>query len=167
MVAWTSDPQVVRHLTWDPGGLDEARSFIERTIAQSREDPRATYEFAIVELGTGLIVGGAGMRIRDRENRRAELGYVLRRDRRRMGYMTDAVRLLLAFGFGMGLHRIEAVCRPENRGSARVLEKAGLEFEGRMRHVKLVRGELWGSLVYAALADEWPARQIPRLTRMR
>jgi ribosomal-protein-alanine N-acetyltransferase len=165
MVAWISDQAVVQHLTWNTGGLDQARSFIARTIAQSREDPRLIYEFAVVELETGFVVGSAGIRIRDRENCCAELGYALRRDRWRRGYMTDAVRMLLAFGFGMGLHRIEAVCRPENGGSARVLEKAGLQFEGRLREVKFVRGEWWDSMMYAAIANRWPAKQAPKLTR--
>jgi RimJ/RimL family protein N-acetyltransferase len=159
MVAWVSDEEVVRNLTWSTGGLHQAKAFIEKTIAQSKEDPRLIYEFAIIELATDLPVGSAGMRIRDPKNGRAELGYVLRRDRWRKGYMTEAVKLLLTFGFGIGMHRIEAVCRPENRGSARVLEKAGLQFEGRLHEVLFVRDEWWDSMMYAALASRWPACQ--------
>jgi [ribosomal protein S5]-alanine N-acetyltransferase len=69
--------------------------------------------------------------------------------------MTDAVRQLLALGFEMGMHRIEAVCRPEKVGSARVLEKAGLRYQGRLHQVKQVRGGWWDSMMYAAIAGQW------------
>ena len=114
----------------------------------------------MVERASGLIVGGAGLRVRDWRDRRADLGYVLRRDRWGRGYTTDAVRLLVALGFELGMHRIEATCHPDNRASARVMEKNGLRFEGHMRHVHLVRGQWWDSLLYAILAgDEVPQKQ--------
>jgi RimJ/RimL family protein N-acetyltransferase len=59
---------------------------------------------------------------------------------------------LLRFGFDrLDLHRIAATCHPDNRGSSRVLEKAGMELEGRMRDHKLIRGEWRDSLLYAAI----------------
>jgi ribosomal-protein-alanine N-acetyltransferase len=151
VVAWTSDPEVVRHLTWDVGDYTSAMGFVERTIAQAREQPRSIYEFAMIERASGMVVGSAGLRVRDRRHQRADLGYVLRRDRWGRGYMTESVKLLLAFGFKLGMHRIEATCRPENQASAKVLEKAGLSFEGRMREVQYVRGEWWDALLFAAL----------------
>jgi [ribosomal protein S5]-alanine N-acetyltransferase len=40
----------------------------------------------------------------------------------------------MVFGFtDLGLHRIEAMCFPRNRASARVLEKAALRHEGLSR----------------------------------
>jgi [ribosomal protein S5]-alanine N-acetyltransferase len=153
MLAWISDPEAIRNLTWDVGDLFQAQQFIEKTIAQSQEKPRSIYELAIVELPSKSVVGSAGLRIQDWRHRRADLGYILRRDRWGRGYMTEAVKLLLKLGFTLGIHRIEATCRPENLASARVLQKSGLQLEGRMRHVQFVRGEWWDALMFAVISD--------------
>src|SRR5207253_4619395 len=86
MTAWTSDPEVVRFLTWGVGDRGRARQFIEQKVAESEEQPRSVYELAVIERATGLVVGGAGLRVRDWRHRRADLGYVLRRDRWGRGY---------------------------------------------------------------------------------
>jgi [ribosomal protein S5]-alanine N-acetyltransferase len=56
----------------------------------------------------------------------------------------------------LGAHRVEATCHPENAASARVLEKAGLTFEGRLREHVLARGVWRDSLLYAALSGDVP-----------
>jgi RimJ/RimL family protein N-acetyltransferase len=68
------------------------------------------------------------------------------------GYATEATRRLVRFGFDeFDLQRIEATCHPDNRASARVLEKAGFQYEGRMRDHLLVLGQWRDSLLYAAV----------------
>ena len=136
------------------GESARAVQFVQRQMALAAERPRAIYELAMVERASGLIVGGAGLRVRDWRDRRADLGYVLRRDRWGRGYTTDAVRLLVALGFELGMHRIEATCHPDNRASARVMEKNGMRFEGRMRHVQCVHGQWWDALLYAVVVDD-------------
>lgn len=50
------------------------------------------------------------------------------------GYMTEGMRLLIRFAVGqLGLHRIEALVRPENIRSVRMLEAAGFHVEGMAR----------------------------------
>jgi RimJ/RimL family protein N-acetyltransferase len=160
MTSWTSDPRVVRFLTWEVGDHAGALQFIKQKIAEAEEHPRVVYELAMVERATGLLVGSAGLRVRDWQHRRGELGYVLRRDRWGRGYTTEAVRLLIALGFELGLHRVEATCHPDNGASARVMEKTGMRFEGRMRQIQCVRGEWWDALMYAiVVGDEVASNQ--------
>jgi RimJ/RimL family protein N-acetyltransferase len=67
-------------------------------------------------------------------HRRAELGYWLGVPFWNQGYVTEAVRRVLAFGFHhLQLHRVQATCFQRNLASARVLEKAGLRYEGLLR----------------------------------
>lgn len=55
--------------------------------------------------------------------------------------MTEIVKRMIQFGFEkMGLVRIEARCHPENIASARVMEKAGMQFEGILRKHLFARG---------------------------
>jgi len=80
---------------------------------------------------------------------------------------TEAAELLLRFGVDhLQLRRISATCHPDNHASVRVLEKAGLEYEGRMRSHLFVRGAWRDSLLYAAVnGDEQTdtlVRQVPR-----
>jgi len=51
----------------------------------------------------------------------------------------------------LDLHRIEATCHPDDRASARVLEKAGFHFEGRLRDHMRMRGQWRDSLLYATI----------------
>ena len=45
--------------------------------------------------------------------------------------MADAVETLIRFAFqGLGLHRLEAACMPENDASASLLMKCGFREEG-------------------------------------
>jgi RimJ/RimL family protein N-acetyltransferase len=156
MLVWSGDPAVTHYLTWDPGDRDRALSFVRYLVTEAARQPRQSFELAMVERATGEVVGAAGMRVRDWQNRRADVGYVLRRDRWGRGYTTEAVGLLLAFGFELGMHRIEASCHPDNRGSSRVMEKNGMRYEGRLRDTHYVRGEWRDSLLYAIIAGEAP-----------
>src|SRR5262245_51389194 len=118
MTAWASDPEVSRYLTWPVGNYQSAVSFIEKTLAQAQEEPRTIYEFAIIERSSDEAIGSAGIRIRDWHSLRADLGYVLRQDCWGRGYMTQAVSLLIRFGFDhLHMHRIEATCHPDNYAS--------------------------------------------------
>ncbi len=65
------------------------------------------------------------------KNKKAELGYWLGKKHWGKGYVTQAVKLILNFGFNkLKLHKIYARLLAENIGSRKVLEKAGFKFEG-------------------------------------
>jgi ribosomal-protein-alanine N-acetyltransferase len=52
----------------------------------------------------------------------------------RQGLATEAARAIVAFGFTeLRLHQIWSWCIAENVGSAGVLEKLGMQREGRLR----------------------------------
>jgi ribosomal-protein-alanine N-acetyltransferase len=56
------------------------------------------------------------------------------------GYMTDALRLVLRYGFeNLKLHRIEANIQPENGNSKRLVTRVGFRLEGfSARYLKVV-----------------------------
>jgi RimJ/RimL family protein N-acetyltransferase len=71
---------------------------------------------------------------------------------------------MLSLGFDvLLLHRVWAGCDPENRASARVLEKVGMRLEGRLRDDVRIRGEYRDTLVYGLLEDEWRERDAVRI----
>ena len=66
---------------------------------------------------------------------------------------------MVEMGFDvLGLRRIWAACDPDNSASRRVLEKAGLQVEGRLRQDCVIRGEVRDSLLWGILEAEWRER---------
>jgi ribosomal-protein-alanine N-acetyltransferase len=64
---------------------------------------------------------------------------------------------MLRFGFEeLFLHRIQAQVMMRNAGSARVLEKAGLRFEGLLRGSIKKNGVYEDVRMYALVATDWP-----------
>jgi len=99
----------------------------------------------------GAAVGGIGIRIgTDVHRRTAELGYWLGEEFWRRGIMTEAVAVFTDFCFeNFQLRRIHAEPFANNPASARVLEKAGFTFEGRLKNNVLKDEKLLDSLLYA------------------
>lgn len=70
----------------------------------------------------------------EREARLGEIGFILMNIHTGRGYMTEACRAVVAFGFeGMGLMTVEAKSLPNNAASIRVLEKIGMKKRGRVQ----------------------------------
>ena len=69
--------------------------------------------------------------------------------------MTAAVKLAVAYGFrALKLNRIQAAVLPSNKGSQRVLEKNGFQFEGTARKYLKINGKYQDHQIYAVLAED-------------
>lgn len=67
-------------------------------------------------------------------HRSAEIGYILSPDYWGKGLAAEAANELIKFGFNkMDLVRIQAKCFAEHIASQRVMEKAGMNYEGTLR----------------------------------
>jgi RimJ/RimL family protein N-acetyltransferase len=120
---------------WDRDTVtgERARAFVARAIAAQTNPRRSLYEFAVVLKDTGELVGECdlGFAPGDAE---AEAGLVIARAHRRRGLGREALRLLLAFGFGpLALARVYAYVDEDNRPAAWTFESAGFALEERER----------------------------------
>jgi len=153
--AYATDAEVVRFMDWGPNTLDDTTVFLERMIRSAQGSPRTQFPLALVPSGGEEPVGVVELQIGSAEHRRADLGYVLARAAWGHGYASEAAAAMLRFGFGeLGLHKISATCDPDNRGSARVLEKIGMRREGLLKEHFLVRGQWRDRLLWAALQTD-------------
>ena len=92
---------------------------------------------------------------------RAEIGYALARKYWGQGLMTEAVRAMLDYGFNLlRLNRIEARCDVENIASWRVMEKAGMKFEGVLRQNIFLHGRPRDARMYGILREEWSTTEL-------
>lgn len=104
----------------------------------------------------GQVAGSIGLHPgKDVTRLTAELGYWLAEPFWGRGIITAAVRVMVQYGFEqLPLNRVEAYVFANNPASARVLEKAGFSFEGRLRRNVIKDGQILDSLVYARLRDD-------------
>jgi len=115
-----------------------------------------TYSFAIVSQDTGLPIGAVALNRVDTKHRCAEAGYWLGKKYWGKGIMTEALRLLLQFGFEeLKLYRIFAMAMGPNIGSRRVLEKCRFTQEGILRQAVLRYGKRRDFINYGILRTEY------------
>jgi RimJ/RimL family protein N-acetyltransferase len=148
--SYAEDPVVTQFTEWGPNSLADTHAFLTNVMAQRSNSERVEFTLAAVHAASGWVIGSGDIRITDVQHRRGEFGYVFNRDFWAQGYATELARLLVGFGFEhLRLRRISATCHPDNVASARVLQNAGLHYEGRMNSHLSARGGSRDSLVYA------------------
>lgn len=82
-----------------------------------------------------------------------QLGYWVDAACQGRGYATLAVRMACALAFEhLGMARVQAQVVPENTASARVLQKAGFEREGRLKASHRLNDALYDTDLYAKVA---------------
>ena len=157
VLAYQADPRYLRYYPWSERDESAVRQFVDRFVAQRREEPRRVFQLAITLPGErARLIGNCGVRVNDPEQREGNIGYELDPAYWGHGYATEAARAVLSFGFErLGLHRIWAECVADNSASAHVLEKLGMRREGHFREHAYFKGRWWDSLVYAVLEHEW------------
>lgn len=154
--AYSSLPEASRYQAWGPNTPEDARAHIGRACAAALEEPRSAYMLAVTLAETGKVIGGGDLHVRSHRFRSGEIAYGIAPAFWGRGYATEVARLLLGFGFAsLHLHRIAGTCDPRNVASARVLEKVGMRYEGRMRETLLIRDGWRDSALYSILEQEW------------
>ena len=137
-VAMVNDPEVVRFLPPGPAPtLETFQGVIEARHAMERELGYAMW--AVDDKMTGTFVGQCGIRpVDEGAGPEIDLAYHYTRASWDRGYATEAVIAVLGHGLGqVGLDRIMAVAVPENIGSWRVMEKAGMHYQGLVNYYGL------------------------------
>ena len=115
---------------------------------------RKGYVFAIVKQ-SGEFVGLVSLLRVSQEHQCAEIGYWVGKRYWKKGCATEAVRLILRFGFGrLKLHRIYAVSFEKNIASAKVLKKCGFKLEGVMKEAVIRYKRRQNILSFAILKSD-------------
>ncbi len=103
------------------------------------------------------LLGTIGCFWATRPNRTMELGYAIAEEFWGRGIVAEASRAVISHVFAnYEVVRLQAHCMAENTASARVMEKLGMTFEGRLRQATFRRGRSWDMLIYSVLRSEWP-----------
>lgn len=158
-VALYNDPEVVRYLGHGRvRSVEETRKGLENAVTWWRERGFGTW--TVREKDTGKFVGRCGIQPLV-DTGEVELGYVLHRNFWGRGLATEAAAAAVRFAFAtVGLGRLAAIAYPENAASRRVIEKAGLKFEGIRPNPYPYRDVAWYGLSRAEYQSTNPGSSV-------
>jgi RimJ/RimL family protein N-acetyltransferase len=158
---YQSNPLYLRYNPWTKRHEADVQAFVQMFIDYQSAQPRTKYQFAVVLWESGQLMGNCGVRKESAEAQIADMGYELDPNYWGKGYATEAATAVLNFGFAeLKVHRIGANAVAENTASLRVLEKIGMQYEGRLRENKWMKDRWWDTVLYGILEHEW--RQMHR-----
>lgn len=135
LYGWSSDAEVTKYLRFQPHtSLHDSQKIIKHWLREHENPPH--FHWAVEKREDLQVIGSIGIEITSLHDNRGELGYCLRREDWNNGYMTEALKAVLHFGFEYaGFHRLEACHSTLNPASGKVMEKAGMHLEaGPLRH---------------------------------
>jgi ribosomal-protein-alanine N-acetyltransferase len=144
---------------------EKIMKFIPRPLAKTLEDALehiATIDakidqneginWGITLKNSSKIIGIIGHYRIQTDNYRAEVGYILHPDYHNCGYISEAVKKVVSYGFNeMQLHSIEAVIDPNNAASEKVLQKCGFTKEAHFIENQFYDGRFLDTVIYSLL----------------
>lgn len=127
---YAQDPEVTKYVSWRAHkDIEETRDFLRSCLLAW--DAGNAFHWVIERLEDKQVIGMISARA---GGEKWELGYVLARMHWGRGYMTEAVKGIIAWAMCQNdIYRVWAVCDVDNVASARVMEKAGMQPEGVLR----------------------------------
>ncbi len=135
----------------------DSTSYVRRMAAEFAL--RKVLVMGIWERATGAYLGGTGFHAPQWDVPKAEFGYFLLPPARGKDYATEALELLIDYGFRhLRLARVSGTCDADNAASAGVMRRAGLQEEARLRQdTRDHHGKLRDSLLFALTHDDHAA----------
>lgn len=146
MLLWGVTPSADRAAVHD---------FIARCRA-GRSLPVPFLRWGIERKADQTVLGTCGLFNWNPQWNRCMLGYELGRAAWKQGFMEEALRAVIPWGFAhWNLHRIEALIEPDNQSSLRLAQKLGFQIEGRLREVAIWSEQRHDMMQLALLKHEF------------
>lgn len=162
LARWEMDPGRMA-TSWDrvaPPSEAAAKDRIAKWCTNDKDD----LGFAIETLDDPpTLVGNVGLFGARPKDRCAPIALALGREHVGRGYGTDAMRVIVDYGFReMGLHRIQLDVWSFNLAASRAYAKAGFVEEGRRRASFWHDGQWYDAVMMSVLDHEWRAGRSSR-----
>ncbi len=137
--------------------IKNSRKFLKEIFAKYKAQEIITW--GIFHKKDNKLIGDCCFIKWDTQQKRAELDYLLSREYWNQGLTTEVVKEIISFGFEeMQLNRIQAICEVANIASSRVMEKAGMQYEGILRDYIQHDGKPLDMKIYSFIRKEWPVK---------
>lgn len=156
---WANDPEVAKYLAWEVhASVEETRRIIQQWI--EIEDEPLCFRWAMELKEIGQVIGVIDCANVSAVNERCEIGYSMARRFWNRGLMTESLRAVIDYLFQqVEMNRIEAKHLSKNVSSGRVMEKAGMNYEGTLRrYARRKRGKGFEDVkIYSILREDYDA----------
>lgn len=151
---WASDPEVAKFMTWPPHpDVDCTKSLIAEWISNYAD--ASNYNWVIEWKKTGDVIGNISVPRLEEAVEGAEVGYCLSRAWWGQGIMPEALRAVITYLIEeVGMNRVAATHDRNNAKSGRVMEKAGMKYEGTLRAADRNNQGIGDKVYYAILKDD-------------
>lgn len=149
---WLNNASVTDKLgfTWQQIGVEKETEVLESMIKEG-------HNFAIIRREGNELIGNTGFMEIDQIHRTAQIGiFIGEESDRGKGYGSEAMRLLLKFGFEtLNLNNIMLRVFDFNKNAIACYEKLGFKKIGERRKAYFVRGKYHNAIYMDILADEF------------
>ena len=127
----------------------------EKKYLEGNPNPEAT--FSIITLEDDKLIGTVGLERIDHIHRTATLGiFIGDKEYLSKGYGTEAIRLLLDYGFNyMNLHSIKLDLLSFNKRALKCYKKCGFRENGRIRENRFINGNYYDTISMDILENEF------------
>lgn len=153
---WASRADNVTYVTWPP---HESVAFTKQLLKEwiaSYENPGFFHWVIALKEQPEVVIGDISVIHTNPSTQSCELGYILSQDYWGQGLMTEALQAVIAFLFQeVHINRITADHAVDNPASGRVMEKAGMKYEGTFRQAVNLKGKLVDVSAYAILKEDF------------
>jgi len=152
---WASDPQVTKFLTWPAHSSIQVSEKVLENWCVLNEDLE-NYQWAIVLKESNEPIGSIAIVKLSNDIESADIGYCIGREWWGQEIMPEALKALINFLFNeVGANRIAACHDVNNPKSGRVMQKAGMTYEGTWRAAGRNNLGLVDEVWYSILKDEY------------
>ncbi|MBR1779065.1 MAG: GNAT family N-acetyltransferase [Clostridia bacterium] len=153
---WAKDPEVSRFLNWLPHrSIEETEELL--TLWETEYQKAHCYRWCIVHKELDEPIGSIDVVHIFEDACCCEVGYAMSRNFWGQGIMTEVFKEVIAYLFEKAnFNRIQARFDVENVASGKVMQKAGLSYEGTMRQSNTKNtGQFCSCSLYSILREEW------------
>jgi ribosomal-protein-alanine N-acetyltransferase len=150
-----SDPGVAKYDWYIPITTKEDALFIINRYKREFQD-KEEITWGVARKSDNKIIGYCNLGTFNDASLRCEIGYGFNRDEWNKGYATEAIRVLVKFGFEiMNFNRIEATVTLGNDASVKALKKANFIQEGIVRERTIMKGKFEDDVILAILRKDY------------
>lgn len=149
---WLNDFETTDYLgrSYQTVSIDEEKKYLQEYVKDE-------VDFAIVEKDTDKLLGSISLMNINNINRTATLGiFIGNKKYRSKGYGTEAIKLILDYGFNyLNLNNIKLDLVEFNLRALSCYKKCGFKEYGRRRRCEFVDGKYYDIIEMDILADEF------------
>lgn len=150
MFEYTSKDVSTKYLSWNTHtNIEQTVSFLKE-VESKYGNVHNEFSWAIELMGNSKMIGVVKLFEISSASKRAEVSYILNSDFQGKGYINEAIAAVLDFCFNeMELIRVQARCSTDNLASEKVMQKAGMTFEGILKKYWILKDEVKDVALYA------------------